>query len=312
MLQNLPTPATYDVTVSGPGFQTQRFQQTLSGGQQTVLNTVDLAAASGAISGTVVDGDLRPFGGVTVTARSGDLNITSTTPTAGAVGRYEFVGLPTPQTYSLTFEYPGYDPTTISLALGAGDSLAGQDVAMIGGNGTITGTAVTSSGAAVGGASVTVLGDDIESTTTTLTAQGQGGGPGSFTVEGLPVETVYTVSISAPGYQTETRSAFPVGTSPLNLGAITLVPDTAVVRGTVSATSGGGLGEVRVTLSDGTPRARTTTSATSPGGAYSFADVPTGSYTLTFERTGYAARIVLMRVVAGTDLTQNVALRPAP
>jgi hypothetical protein len=313
VLTDLPTPATYNIAVTGPGFQTQQFEQTLGGGQTSVINTLDLTAAAGSISGTVVDGDLRALGGVTVTARSGDLTVTSVTPTAGSVGRFEFIGLSTPQTYSLTFEFPGYDPTTIALALDPGASLTDQNVVLTGGRGTITGTAIRADGSAVGGATVTVLGQDVTSTTTTLTAQGQGGGPGSFTVEGLPVPGNYTVSISAPGFQTETLSALLVGAAPRPLGNVVLLPDTAQVSGTVSASGGGGLGEVRVTLSDGTERTRSTISASNPAGRFSFAGVPPGSYTLTFEApSGFATRIVLIRVVAGADLNQNVSLSPSP
>ena len=310
-LTGLPTPATYTITVTGPGFETQQFEQTLDGGQQTVLNTVQLSAAAGSISGAVVDGDFQLLGGVTVTARSGDLAFTSVTPTADAVGRYEFVGLPTPRTYSLTFEFPGFDPTTISVALDAGGNLADRNVFMIGGNGTITGTAV-SDGSPVGGADVTVLGEGVAASTTTLTTTGQGGGPGSFTVEGLPVPGNYTVSISGRGYQTETRGAFLIGAAPQNLGTVTLLADTAVVRGTVAAAGGGGLGEATITLSNGTDRQRVTTSATNPAGTYSFAGVPTGSYTLTFERDGFADKVVLIQAIAGSDLARDVTLEPAP
>ena len=52
-LTGLATPATYLITVTGDGFQTQQFEQALSGGQATVLNTVQLSAATGTIGGTV-------------------------------------------------------------------------------------------------------------------------------------------------------------------------------------------------------------------------------------------------------------------
>ena len=54
-LVGLPTPATYQISAQGEGFQSQQFQQTLSGGEATALNTVSMGAASGSISGVVVD-----------------------------------------------------------------------------------------------------------------------------------------------------------------------------------------------------------------------------------------------------------------
>ena len=226
-LTGLPTPATYLLTVTGPGFQTQQFEQTLSGGQTTVVNTVQLAAATGTISGIVTDGNRQPLGGVSITARSGDLVVKSVTPTTGNVGQFEIIGLPTPQTYSITFEFPGYTSSTIALSLDAGQNRSGIDVVLFGGNGRITGVAVDRNGAPVGGAAVVVLGDGSESTTTTLTTGGIGGGPGSFTVTDLPVPGSYTVSITAPGFQTETLGVFFFGGAEQNVGQVVLLSSTS-------------------------------------------------------------------------------------
>ena len=60
-----------------------------------------------------------------------------------------------------------------------------------------------------------------------------------------------------------------------------------------------------VELSDGgTPRA--TASASSPGGAFRFADVVPGNYTLTFRKTGYATRVVIVTVAADQTITRNI------
>ena len=178
---------------------------------------------------------------------------------------------------------------------------------LFGGSGSVTGVAVSQTGTPIGGATVTVLGDDTESTTTTLTTGGLGGGPGAFTVTDLPVPGNYTVSITAPGFQTETLSALFFGGAEQNFGQVVLLPDTSVIRGTV--TSGGrGLGEVKITLSNGTPRTRVTTSASNPAGSYSFAGIAPGSYTIQFERTGYATKVVSVRVQAGVDATINTNL----
>jgi 5-hydroxyisourate hydrolase-like protein (transthyretin family) len=309
-LANLPTPGTYVITVTGPGFDTQQFEQTLSGGEATVVNTVDLAAATGAISGVVTDGSGRPLGGVAITARSGDLVLKSITPTSGNVGQFRLVGIATPQTYALTFDLPDYTSTTLALSLDAGEDRSGLNVTLLGGSGTVTGTAIAN-GLPIGGATVTVLGEGITSETTTLTTGGPGGGAGSFTVTGLPVPGDYTVSIEAPGYQTESLRATFLGGAQQDFGAINLVATTSTINGQVSTAGIGGLGGVRVTLSDGTAAVRTTTSATNPAGAFSFAATPPGAHTLTFEATGYATRVVLVDVIAGVDQTRNVNLVPA-
>jgi len=310
-LSGLPTPATYLITVTGDGFQTQQFEQTLTGGQETVMNTVQIAAANGSISGTVRDGNMQPIGGVAITARSGDLELKSVTPTTGNVGQFQIIGLPTPQTYSITFEFPGYTSSTIALSLEAGQTPSGIDVQLFGGNGSVTGVAVGQDGSAIGGAIVTVLGEGLESTTTTLTTGGIGGGPGSFTVTNLPVPGNYSVSITGPGFQTETLNAFFFGGAEQSFGQVVLLPATSTLRGTVSANGGGGLGEVKVTLSDGTLRTRVTTSASNPAGTFSFAGTPPGAYTLMFEKSGVATKVVSVRIEAGVDATVSTSLAPS-
>lgn len=310
-MSGLPTPGTYIITVSGEGFQTQQFEQTLTGGETTVMNTVQVSAQNGTIAGIVRDGNGRPLGGVAITARAGDLVLKSVTPTAGNVGQFQIIGLPTPQTYSLSFELPNYTSSTRALSLPAGGSATNLDVTLFGGSGTVTGVAVGAGGTPIGGATVTVRGDGFTSETTTLTTGGAGGGAGSFTVADLPVPGTYTISITAPGFQTESLSASFLGGGEQNVGQVTLLSATSQVSGTVTS-GGSGLGGVKVSLSDGTARVRTTTSATNPAGSFGFAGTPPGSYTLTFERTGFATKVVLIDVVAGTDLTRTVSISPAP
>lgn len=309
-IDDVPTPGTYLVTVTGDGFETQQFRQTISGGAITVMNTVQLAAATGTISGVVRDAGGTALGGVAVTVRSGEFVARSITPTTGNTGEFQIVGLQTPQTYSLTFELPNYTSTTESLSLLAGRSSPPLNVTLIGGSGTVTGRAVGSNGSPIGGATVVVLGDGVQSETTTLTTGGPGGGEGSFTVTGLPVPGSYTVSIESSRTQTETLGVGFLAGGTQDVGTVTLLATTSIVGGTVSS-GGTGLGEVEVTLSDG-DRPRTTTSATNPPGTYSFADVAAGSYTLTFRRVGYATKVVAVNVVAGVDATQNTSLRSAP
>lgn len=309
-LAGLPTPATYTITVAGPGFQTQQFEQRLTGGQASVMNTVNLGAANGTIDGTVRDAVGNPLGGVAITARSGDIEIRSTTPTTGNVGQFRLVGLATPQTYALTFELADYSSATVALDLGPGESRSGIDATLVGGSGTVTGSAVAPDGTALGGIAVTVLGETFRSETTTLTTNGAGGAAGSFTVTGLVVPGNYTISFSDARYQTETLTAtyFAAGTQ--SVGSVRLLPVGSEIRGTVNGT-GGGIGGATITLSDGV-RPRVTRSATNPAGLYAFAGVAPGSYTLTYQQVGYATRVVLVTVAGGVDQTADTRLTASP
>ena len=66
---------------------------------------------------------------------------------------------------------------------------------------------------------------------------------------------------------------------------------------------GGGAGQVA--LNDGTTN-RSVVTAANPGGAYTFSSVSPGSYTVTVSGAGVATHIVLVEVVAGTDLPLNI------
>ena len=308
-LQGLPTPATYIVSVGGEGFATQQFEQTVGGGQSSVINTVNLSAAAGTVEGYVTDGGGAPLGGVTVTASSGTTELKAVTPTTGDVGHFSFVDLATPETYVLTFEATGFSSETKALQLVPGGS-ATVSATLVGGSGTITGSATSPTGVALGGITVSVSGDGFTGQTTTLTTTGTGGAAGSFTVSGLPVPGEYTITFTGDTVQDETLGASFLAAGTQNVGDVVLLPFTSQVRGTVRA-GGAGLGEVVVTLTDG-DRSQITTSATSPAGLYTFAGVPGGSYTVTFKRDGYQTQVLLVQVSAGIDTTADVNLVAGP
>ena len=309
-LEGLPTPATYQITVEGEGFQTQQFQQTLSGGEATVLNTVGTVAATGSIAGVVVDPAGNRLGGVDVTARAGSIEVRATTPAAGDVGTYSLIGLPTPQTYVLTFEATKFSGETLSLSLQAGQSKTGVNATLIGESGTVTGTVVSPDLQPLGGIPVRVDGDGFVSETLTLTSNGSGGATGSFEMTDLPITgevTNYTITVGdETTHQPETLAASftSAGTQPL--GQITLRPVGVALTGTVTDGSIG-LGEVTVTLSNGI-RPSVTTSASTPPGRFVLTNVAAGSFTVTFEMTGYVKRIVIVELAAGDVADINVAL----
>jgi hypothetical protein len=304
-LAGLPTPGTYQVTIAGPGFATQSFQQTVGGGQAAMMNTIALSAASGTIEGFVADGTGAPLGGVEVVARSGDTEVRATTPTTGSVGAFRLVDLSTPATYVVTFTRDGYSSQTIALDIAPGGTES-VSATLVGGSGTVGGTVIDADGAPIGGVTVEVAGDDFTGTGATLTTNGPAGVAGSFTITGLPVPGDYTITFTADGYQPETYAVAFTNAGLAGVGPVVLLPVDATIEGTVRA-AGAGLGEVAVTLTDGTI-SQITTSATNPAGAFAFADVPAGAYTLTFARAGYATKVVLIEVDAGAAVVAEVDL----
>lgn len=305
-IDGLPTPATYEITITGEGFEAQQLTAELGGGDASVLNTVRMSAATGEISGVTVDQAGSRLGGVTVTASSGDQTFSAVTPTSGDVGTFRFIGLETPQTYVLNFEREGFSSSSQALSLEPGQPRDGLSATLVGGNGTISGVVVDVDGSAVGGAQVDVRGGDVVASTSTLTT----GTPGAFFLTSLPVPNRYAVTVTADGYQAETVDATLLVSGEQGVGTITMLSTTAEISGTVSV-DGAGRADVIVTLDDGTVP-RSTVSATNPAGLYAFSGVPTGSYTLTFEGTDLERRVVLVTVESGVDLERSVSLTEAP
>ena len=310
---NLVTPATYKVHVESTKFNARDFTETLGAGESRVLNTVTLGASIGKIAGTVIGSNGIPLGNVEITARSGDVEKATKTPTSGAVGQFVVDALETPNTYVLTFHLEGYADQTIALPLGPGaDSVV--NVKLLGGTGTVAGTATDTAGVPLGGAPVVIARGEFNATTATLTASGPAGQPGTFAVTGLPTPGSYTVTVSSPGYISQVVRVDLASAGSATGIAVALPRATGVVEGAVTAgtanASSAPVSDVVVELSDGgTPR--TTASASTPAGAFRFNDVPPGSYTLTFRKKGFATRVVIVNVVADQTVTRNVDLAVA-
>lgn len=310
-IPDLPTPATYLVQIVREGFDTQLFQVTLAGGQDTTIDPGSLLASNGTISGIAVDGANQPLGGVKVVIRSGAVERTITTPTVGDKGAFLVEGLPTPGAYVLTFTLEGYSSATVALDLGAGESMPGVVGKLIGGDGSLQGIVRDGQGDPIGGVAVVVTGAKGQQQTATLTTGVGVTGEGSYSLTGLPVPGAYTVTFTKPGFQTTTIGVVFDAAGPRSGLDAVMLPAASTVSGTASL-AGVGQAGYKVQISDGTT-IREVYTAASPAGAFSFANVAPGSYTITVTGTGITPRVVRIDVVEGVDQTvivQVVAAGP--
>lgn len=308
----IPTPATYRFDITSTGFEPATFNEALGAGQIKVINTVTLSAARGQISGVVTDANGLPVGNVDVTISSGPFTIATKTPTAGNIGGFLVEGLETPQTYVVSFSLKGYEGQTVTVDLAPGTSrtVNGQ---VLGGTGTLRGLATDLVGSPIGGAKIVVTGGAFTAETASLTG-GDAMNSGTWSVAGLPTPGVYTVTMSSLGFVDQTllvvlgagRSADGVNASLTRANATI---SGIVTSGLTASGAPDGAGDVTVALSNGAVP-RITTTATAPAGAYLIADVPPGSYTLTYFRAGVQTRIVLITVAAGEAFVRNIDLPP--
>lgn len=307
---DVPAPATYELTVTKPGFAIQRQIINLAGGERRDRVEVVLLPGDGQIAGQVT-GDGGPLGGVTVTATDGTNAFQTVTLTTDAdLGTYVVRELPTPATYTVTFERDGYLPASQTLTLVEGGTQEGVNIVLSRAVASIAGTvsaAPPTGGTAVptGGVTVTATNGADTFLAVSVSQPSDGAPVGSFVFADVPAPDVYTLTFSLDGYTSQTRSVNVAG--PTNGVDATLVPSVAILRGTVNgATSppevfpveSSPAPRVTVTLSDGTNDFATVT-ADEPTGAYELRSVPPGSYTVTFDRPGSQPLTQIVTLTAG-------------
>ncbi|MCU1380824.1 MAG: carboxypeptidase regulatory-like protein [Acidimicrobiales bacterium] len=298
---DLPTPATYQLTVSLDGFTDQVVTTALGGGESQVINTVQMAAGEGVLGGTVTSGG-APLGGVVVTVAGAGKTFTATTPTSGPVGVWTLAGLPTPATYVVTFALDGYGTETMALDLAAGETRTNVDVSLVSGTGSIAGVVKDTGGTALGDVTVTVTGSATPITTKTLTT----GDVGAYTLTGLVTPGRYTVTFTLDGYSPVTRAVTLSDSGTATGIDVSLGKSTGAIAGTITA-GGKPVAGAAITVGDGKVD-RATTSADLPAGGYRVDGLPAGSYTVTVELAGYKKRTVLVNVTAGGVITTDIAL----
>jgi hypothetical protein len=152
---------------------------------------------------------------------------------------------------------------------------------------------------------VTVAGPEFSRATTSLTTDAVG----SWQVTGVPLPGTYTVTFSAAGYSTQAVGVDLSPASPENLTlSATLAPSSSSVTGrVVEASSGAGIAGATVTLT-GQGETRTARTADSPIGTYGFANLPPGSYTITFQRTGSPDLTLAITLVPGANPQPDAAI----
>jgi hypothetical protein len=303
---NVPTPGTYELSFTAPGYQPTTVTEQILGGQTLVTNTVRLSAGSGTITGVVTDGT-NAIGGVTITASSGDLNVSTATPTVGQVGRFTLTNLPTPGTFLLTFVKPGFGSQTIAVDLAAGQSRNDLSVVLAGGTGTIAGQVTDQRGNPLGNVTVTVNGGTNPVVAKTFTS----GQVGSYLVSGLNAPGSYTVTFSLAGYQGQTVAVNlpPTGAATGVNGTLTTTVGSLSGRVTAQG-SGAGIANATVSISNGSTVQTSQTVSSPTAGSFLVPNVPAGTYAVTFSATGYANRTVMVTIAAGANQVQNVVLGP--
>ena len=117
-LLSLPTPASFTLVVSKPGYASQTVTIALSAGQKLSGVAVSLGQSAGSLSGKVSQlPSGSPAQGVTVTVTNGALTVQTVTQSTGNVGGWTVGGLSIPSTYTVTFSRADLAGQTVSVSL---------------------------------------------------------------------------------------------------------------------------------------------------------------------------------------------------
>jgi hypothetical protein len=215
IIGNLPTPATYVITVSKDGYGQVSQVIDLAPNKPQKGLTIALRSGTGVVDGRLVDQTGVGVGGATVTV-GGLVDPPSTmTLTDGAGGTFHLTGLPTPGAYTLTFSVQGYADQTVPVTLAENTVLTPITVTMTRSVGSITGRVTGPTGTGLVNATVTAT-DGQHSWPVITTGNTANGTVGSYTIANLP-QGIYTVTAADPSGGSQTSIVTVTTAGPVTL-----------------------------------------------------------------------------------------------
>lgn len=302
-LENLET-GSYLVEVDRDGFSGQRRRFTVRTGRITLANFAlrPRAVELGIVQGTVVNSTGDRLSNVTITLTEG---ATSSTTRTNRSGFYRFTRV-VPDAYVVEVAAGGFETQRIPATVGAGQRVVVDAVIEEEAPATlaIEGFVVDEFGTPISGALVQVTaGPRVGRSDVTDNL-------GFYRLENLPPGT-YTLRATATGFSADTESIVlneVVQPGRVDFQLATL-PDQqrGTISGRVTDAQGNELEGVTVRVTAGPSTGQTTT--TDDDGDYVISDLPVGTYSLSFTRSGFAGRTITgVNVTNGQTTVLDVAL----
>jgi len=238
--------------------------------------------ATASIAGTVLAEGGAAIG-TTVTLSGQDFRGTpvGATATSGAAGGWSFGGLAA-GSYQVTFTRDGWEsPAPLGVALSAGQGFATGATTLARSRGTVAGTITLTGAGSSAGVVVTLAGTAFSTVTDAA---------GAYTLSAVPVGSYTLLAAKPPEWVSASVPAVAVTRDATTTVPVTsLVPaGTGSIAGKALVEGGAALGTT-VTLSGQDFRNLVVNSSTttSAAGDWTFANLPAGSYQVTFSRTNW-------------------------
>jgi len=203
----LETPGTYVITFTLDGFSSETVALELGPGEARQGVNATLVGGTGSMQGTVRDEAGDPVGGVEVMVTKGEFEAKTSTLTTGegGIGTFTVVDIPTPGTFTVTYEKDGYLMEARQVSFATPGPQGGVDVVLRPALATIGGQ-VTGAGSPLTGVTVTLADGrtdredgDVERI---VRETGVATAPaGTWTFTDVPPGS-YTLTFSHPDYET--------------------------------------------------------------------------------------------------------------
>jgi hypothetical protein len=283
---NIPA-GTVQLVASASGFQSVTQNVTVTGGNITTANfTLAVATnAPGTVTGTVTN--IQTHGVIS----GATVKWNTTSATSNSSGVYSIANV-AGGTQTVTASAAGYLPVSTPANVNGETSTLNFQLSTAG---VLNITVINSGGSPVSGALVSLSGGQISTSLTGTT-----NASGIYSSSWIPIGT-YTVS---NGSVSETATVTTGKTTSVTITQNS-GPTTGTITGTVTNSSG-------TALSGATVSSGGISATTQANGAYSLANVPAGTQTVTASLTGFQTGTQSVTVTANGTSTTNFTLTQAP
>lgn len=291
----------YLLSASATNYELSSLSSHVSAGSTTTGVNFSLDASPGGLSGAVTNASSTPLEGALVELYSNSILIASVLTDSS--GFYSFSGLSAAD-YIVTTTANGYQSSSLGVTVTSNTTTTGSNFSLLDSPGSITGQVTTSGGSGIESAIVELY-FGLNLTATNITDPS-----GNYSFTNIS-PGAYTLSISAPSYQSNTQDITVVAGEETSGQNITLSSSPGTITGSVSGSGSGALTGAIVELYQETTLI--TTTLTDVNGDYTISGLAAGDYSILASFSGFQNAVDTATVSTGSTTSgKNFTLSQNP